>query len=152
MRTEHSSQEKPYEKYAWVILFLLSALLLVIILIVAGLEDHALEFQKDTGVAWEELMAAYPGVAASYTLNLRLLYVAYASLSLFSLVVSYFGLRPGHRWAWYALWLLPAALALTAILLASGRQPDVGAIYGAFAVVVVVGLLLPIRKFFPKQS
>jgi hypothetical protein len=152
MTTAHHSSERAYQKYAWVILLALSILLLVLILIVAGIEDHALEFQKDTGVAWDELMAAYPGVAAAYTLNLRLLYVGYASLPLFSLVVTYFGLRPGHRWAWYALWVLPAALTLTAILLASGRQPGVGAIYGSFAVVAVVGLLLSYRKFFPITS
>ncbi len=130
----------------------LGILLVVNILIVAGVEDHALEFKKDTGVAWDEFTAAYPGVAASYIQEQRLLYMGFASLALFALVITYFGFRQGHRWAWFAMWLLPITLTLAALLLSQSRRPEIGAFYGGFTGVAVIGLLLPIRKFFPKQS
>jgi hypothetical protein len=152
MTTARQSQEKAYQIYAWVILFLLSALLVVNIVIVAGVEDHAYEFQQDTGIKWQEFVAAYPGVADAYVLNQKLLYVGFTDMALFALIITYFGVRHGYRWAWFAMWLFAAALALTAILFGPSQRPDPGAVYAAFAVVTVIGLLLPIRKFFPKQS
>lgn len=150
MITAQQSQEKAYQKYAWVILFVLSILMVLNILIVAGVEDYATQFRLDTGVEWDEFTAAYPGVAAAYVLIQRLLYVGFVSLALFALFIAFFGFRQGHRWAWYGMWLLPAALLLTAILLAPSRQPELGAFYGGFTAVAVIGLLLPIRKFFSK--
>ena len=146
------SQERAYQKYAWVILFALGVLLVVNIVIVAGVEDHASEFQKDTGVTWQEFTAAYPGVANAYVLNQQLLYVGFTSLALFALIIIYFGFRQGQRWAWYAMWLLPAMLTLPAMLLSQSRRPEIGAFYGVFTIAAVIGLLLPIRKFFPQQS
>ncbi|MCC6192035.1 MAG: hypothetical protein IT318_23650 [Anaerolineales bacterium] len=152
MATARQSQVRAYQEYAWVILFLLSALLVVTTLIVAGVEDHAHEFQADTGATWVEFTAAYPGVADAYVLTQRLLYVGFISLALFALIITYFGVRQGHRWAWWAMWLLPAALVLTTLLFLQSRRPETGAVYGGFAAVAVIGLLLPIRKFVPGQS
>ena len=152
MTTVRQSQEKAYQKYAWLILVALSVLLVVNMVIVAGFEDHAAEFAKDTGTAWDTFATAYPGVAAAYTLNLRTLFVSFGSLGLFALVLSWFGLRQGQRWAWYGLWLLPITMALVTLLFAQSRRPELGAIYAGFAVLAAIGLLLPIRKFFPKAS
>ncbi len=145
-------QEKAYQRYAWVILFLLSTLLVVNIVVVAGLADHAHEFQEDTGIAWNEFATAYPDVASAYLLNQRLLYVGFTCLALFALLITYFGLRQGQHWAWFAMWLLAAALTLTAVLFNPSKRPDPGVVYAAFALVTVIALLLPIRKFFPHRS
>jgi ABC-type proline/glycine betaine transport system permease subunit len=152
MITARQSQEKAYQKHAWVILFALSILLVVNIVIVAGIADHANQFQRDTGIAWEEFVAAYPSVANAYVLNQRLLYVGFMSLALFALIITYFGFRQGHRWAWFAMWLFAAALGLTAILFTPSKRLDPGVVYAAYATVTVIGLLLPVRKFFPGQS
>jgi cytochrome bd-type quinol oxidase subunit 2 len=151
MKTTQALPEKAYEKYAWVILVLLSILLVVNIVIVAGVADHASEFQEDTGVTWQQFTAAYPGVANAYLLNQQLLYVGFIGLALFALIITYFGVRHGHRWAWFATWVFAAALALTAILFNPSKRPDPGVVYAAFAAVTVIGLLLPIREFFPRQ-
>ena len=151
MMTAHQPIEKAYQKYAWVIPFLVSALLVVNIVIVAGIADHANEFQEDTGVTWQEFATAYPGVANAYALNQQLLFVGFASLALFALIITYFGFRQGHRWAWFAMWLLAATLTLTAILFSPSKRLDPGVVYAAFAAVTILGLLLPIRKFFPKR-
>ena len=151
MTTAHPSQERAYQKYAWVILFVLGILLVVNIVVVA-FESGATQFNEDTGAAWDEFATVYPGVAAAYTLDQRLLLVGFASLALFSLVITWCGLRQGQRWAWVALWLLPIAFAVTAILATQGRRSELPVLYGGLALVAVIGLLLPIRKFFRQQS
>jgi hypothetical protein len=153
MTTERQSQEKIYQRYAWVILFLLSALLTVNIVFVAVFEDHPSEFEKDTGATWSAFTSAYPGVAAAYTFQQHLVYAAFASLALFALLTSYFGLRKGYRWAWLTSWLLPATLILTTLLFfLQSRQPGVGFVYGTYTLVSVIALLLHGRKILSKHS
>lgn len=153
MTTEHQSQEKAYRKYAWVILSLLSVLLMMNIIFVALFEDHPSEFEKDTGATWSAFTSAYPGIAAAYTFQQHLVYAAFVSLALFALLTSYFGLRKGYRWAWFSLWLLPATLILTTLLFfLQSRQPGVGFVYGTYALISIVALLLPSRKILSKQS
>ena len=147
--TTPAPHEKFYQKYAWIILFLLSALLVVNIVIVAGVVDRASEFQDDTGVTWQELSTAYPGVADAYVRNQQLLFLGFGNLGLIAMIVTYFSVRQRQRWAWFAMWLLATTLALTALLFGPFRRPDPGAFYAAFAAIMAIGLLLPIRKFFP---
>ena len=153
MITNHQSQEKSYQKYAWVILFLLSILLAVNIVLVAFVEDHPSEFEKDTGATWNVFMSAYPGVADAYVFQQHLIYALFASLALFALFTSYFGLRKGDRWAWLSLWLLPVMLIPTSLLFfLQSRQPVIGFIYGFFALISIIALLLPGRKTLSRQS
>ncbi|MCC7451763.1 MAG: hypothetical protein IT324_30420 [Anaerolineae bacterium] len=152
MTTVHQSPEKAYQRYAWVILFLLGILLVVNIVVVAGVEDHVHEFQEDTGTAWNEFAAAYPSVADAYVQNQRLLFLCFASVALFAVIITYFGFRNGNRWAWYAMWLLPATLTVTTIWMIPARQTELPILYGGFTLVAVIGLLLPIRKFFPREG
>lgn len=151
MTTTKSTHEKAYQKYAWILLFVVGILLALNILLVATFFTGPEQFEADTGVAWDEFSQVYPGVATAYILEQRLAYVGFASLALLALVITCFGFRKGHRWAWYAMWLLPATLALAVGLLVLSEQPEIGAYYGVFVVVTVIGLLLPIRKFFPKN-
>jgi hypothetical protein len=150
MTSTNATTEKAHQRYAWIFLFVLEILLALNILIVIVESEGPAIFEADTGVAWAEFAAAYPTVATAYRLEQRLAYMGYLSLALFALFVTYFAFRQGRRWAWYALWVLPGTLALTAVLLALSDQPGLGAYYGGFAIVVLIGLLLPIRIFFPK--
>jgi hypothetical protein len=70
-------------------------------------------------------------------------------MALFALVVTYFGYHQGHRWAWFAMWLLPIMLTLATLVLSQSRRPEISVFYGVIAILDVIGLLLPIRKFFP---
>jgi len=63
----------------------------------------------------------------------------------FGLAIILTGFRWGERWAWYALWYYPIFFALH--IVAFGTF----VIDGVLALICVLSLLLPYRKFFPKH-
>lgn len=144
------SSEKAYQKYAWIILFGISILLVLnmLFLFFAPVSDI---FESDTGVSWAEFSTDYPNVANAYLLEQRLLYAGFLGIALFGVIITFGAFRKGHRWAWYAMWVFPATLTLTAILLAFHDQMGISIFYIVFILVSVIGLLLPYRKFFPKD-
>ncbi len=75
--------------------------------------------------------------------------VGYASFGLLAGVIAAIPYRSGERWSWYAMWIFPIGLALTtAIFLINASEP--GYFYGVVTLVTIIGMLLPLRKFFPK--
>lgn len=146
--TDQQLADKIYQRYAWLILFVLCIFLILnmLFLFVAPVEEI---FEMDTGVAWSEFSTDYPDVASEYLLEQRLLYTAFLGIALFGLVIAFGGFRKGQRWAWYTMWVFPATLILTVIVLALHGQPEIGAFYVVFVVIALLGLLLPFRKFFP---
>ncbi len=146
---EHTNGEKGYQRHAWLILFILEILLLLNLLFVIAVAEGPDNFQADTDVSWVEFSQTYPSVATAYLLEQRGFLSVYVGLTLLALIVTFFAFREGNRWAWYALWIFPATVTLTAVLFALSEEPDLAAYYGIYAVVVVVVLLLPIRRFFP---
>ena len=70
--------------------------------------------------------------------------------------VAWTGFRRGERWAWYALLTLPLLNILifvvmyTSVDFAAGVLPPPLLSAPVFLAITVVGLLLPIRRFFPK--
>jgi len=75
------------------------------------------------------------------------------SWSLFLLAITLTGYRKGEKWAWYAMWLAPAVLVCQAILDATFLG-DVNQMLKWIPItsIALFGLLLPYRKFFPKQT
>jgi hypothetical protein len=72
--------------------------------------------------------------------------------SLFIIAITLTGYRKGEKSAWYAMWLAPAVLVCQAIFDAV-YLGDVNEVlkWIPITTISVVGLLLPYRKFFPKQ-
>lgn len=164
MITAHPSQEKAYQKYAWVILFVLG-----LIIALFGLGDIPMggssfesgegpTLQGITGLTWQELRAESPHAAAMLDYLVRAGGANLLVLGLFGMAVSWTGFRRGERWAWYAMWLWPVWFALVVLLLMSVyKLPGPGVpppfVSGpVFLILSVLALLLPYRKFFPKQS
>ncbi len=56
--------------------------------------------------------------------------------------------RRFERWAWFTTWILPAGLALPAII---ESNPAIVIFYSAVSALLVLGLLLTMRDFFQKQ-
>lgn len=149
MSVKSGPPEKIYQKHAWLILFVLAVLLTLntAFILVRGTDPAV--FEMDTGVAWAEFSSAYPTVATFVTLMERLLAAGLMGFGVFAAIVTILKYRTGERWAWYTMWLLPGMLALLATLLYLHDQAYVGVYYAGATVIAVLGLLLPIRKFFP---
>lgn len=84
--------------------------------------------------------------ATDEVLQLRMQGTAVLGMVLFSLFITYGGFRLGQRWAWYALWYWPVFFILH-IMAFDTWIPDL-----PLAILSGIALLLPYRRFFPRES
>lgn len=148
-------EERAYEKFAWVIPFAMGLFFLVSMVatlfypMILTEAEHAVE--SLTGSTFSQLAASSPGVANYIYYLIRILAIFSAGLGAFFMVVSATAYRKGEAWAWYLTWVVPVLflLDLSNDYLAFGYV-DFGSM--VIAAIVVVGLLLPYRKFFPRDQ
>ena len=145
--------ERIYEKYAWVVLFALGLLWVVVGFVQAFFPDGLAEndAQLITGMSWDRLKALSPDASDLVSWLYGAMGMLKMSWSFFVLAITLTGYRKGEKWAWYTLWLVPILLVSSAIFNAS----FVGDVYQMLewipiTTVTLLGLLLPYRKFFPK--
>jgi hypothetical protein len=103
-------------------------------------------------VPWVEFSGEYPTIATVVVVAERLSATGYLGMALFTTIVSFFGLRKGERWSWYALWIFPIVYGLGVAQMFQHEQIVFGLAYGVVTVLAVIGLLLPMRKIFLKDS
>ena len=139
-----SRHEKAYEKYAWILVVLSGVIALPLAVTHILFGGHI--FQTGTG---------YPQAALN-------------DLSMAERVVGAFGLpyavlqigvganafRTGERWAWFVLLSVPLGAAINSYLDATVGVPVIGAvvIFFLYGGLTLIGLLLSIRRFFPKKQ
>ena len=148
-------KEKAYEKYAWVIPFVMGLFFLVSMaatflfpVILTGAEGAV---QSLTGSTFSQLAASSPGVANYVYYLIRILAIFSAGLGAFFAVVSATAYRKGEAWAWYLTWVVPVLFVLDAVNdYYAFRYVDVSSV--VIAAILVAGLLLPYRKFFPSKQ
>jgi len=88
--------------------------------------------------------------ASGSPLYLRAIGVASIGMGLFGLLITTIAYRRRERWAWFALWYYP--VFWTAHLV-GGLPPGKEHIHQiVFIVVLLLGLLLPVREFFPRRG
>lgn len=136
---------KPTQRAGWIILFVLSILMAANSLFFGLMGVTPEIFEIDTGVAWSDFAADYPTVATHLDLAERLNGSGYFGVMLFAAMVTFFGLRRGERWAWYALWIFPGVLSLGAAWFFTHNQAGIGFFYSGAAAVALLGLLLSAR-------
>jgi LPXTG-motif cell wall-anchored protein len=152
MSTTNPMTGKVSQNYGWIHLFLVASIQTLTILLLAVFSGPD-TFQADTGIAWTELSSAYPSVATQFSMAQQSSLVTTLAVGLFSLAVTYFAFRSGQRWAWFAMWILPASMILGNVSLAqTENQAGIAVLVGAFILLAVAGLLLSYRKFFQKQA
>lgn len=140
--------ERLYERYAWLVMAGLAVLLsLGAVAMMATGADPPMQFESDTGVQWAQFAAAYPSVATLVSLEDLLLGASFAGLGALTAIISATKLRAGERWAWSVLWIFPAILIITAVLMISHDQAYVAYYYIGAAAVATLALILPARKF-----
>ncbi len=144
-------QEKFHEKHAWVLLFALSLFIAATaaVGIISGIDRT--DFEQSTNLTWDEMKTLNPTVSDYVQRVIWLNGVAYLGLGLIAAVLSWTAYRRGEPYAWFAMWVLPLALAVSAAVFAV-EDSDLAYYYGGYTLIAVVGLLLPYRKFFPGRS
>jgi hypothetical protein len=81
---------------------------------------------------------------------LRAIGVASIGMGLFGLLITTIAYRRRERWAWFALWYYP--VFWTAHLV-GGLPPGKDHVHQVvFIVLSLLGLLLPVREFFPRRG
>jgi hypothetical protein len=100
-------------------------------------------------MTFDQLATTNPGFA-----NFVLFVYRYYAEAIFlggflTLAISLTAYRRGERWSWYAFWLLPITVVLQII---DEYSVAISPTYYVFLIVVLAGLILPYRKFFPKKQ
>jgi len=83
-------------------------------------------------------------VGLMFVLDDPVLFMGYAVFNLYAFLVIAIPFRRCEKWAWYATWILPIGLAISAALAA---DPNIMPFYYAVAAACVLGLLLTMRDF-----
>jgi hypothetical protein len=84
-------------------------------------------------------------IGLMFVLDNRVLFMGYAAFNLYALLVIAIPFRRCEKWAWYATWILPIGLAVSAAL---AGDSNITPFYDAVAAACVLGLLLTMRDFF----
>ena len=134
-------QGRGLARWSRIVLLVLSGLLTLIGPYILAFPVDPDDFGFTTGVVWEEFSASDPEVAAYLAREARLLAIGYLGFALFAVAIVWSRLRLGDPWAARVLWILPAVLALTAVVFLFSAGLRLAIIYGAMAVVTAAALL-----------
>jgi len=142
---------KAYERYAWIIFFVYGLLPVMIapIHLLSGLPPDPPSPEGMTGLTLAAMDAQIPGILgyiSSISVQLFNFMLAMGVLVMAIAAVPY---RKGEKWAWYAFWILPINVV---IQLANSRGGFLWQLDLAFIFVLLAGLFMPYRKFFPRQQ
>jgi len=141
---------KPYERYAWVVLFVFGLLDVIAAGIgLLGIPPNPPSAEGTTGRSLSQISAQVPGISdyiASLSRQLGNFMLGSGVLIMAIALIPY---RRGERWAWYVSWIL---LILVTIQLLNSNFGYLWQLDLAFAVIVVVAQALPFRMFFPKHA
>jgi hypothetical protein len=147
--------EKIYEKYAWIIFLVIGVMVLA-----AGI-PHMLGINTDpalvatiSGQTVDEIKLSNPMFFSLYNLYFSGGGLSDLGFAFFLIVISLFAYRQGQKWAWYAFWFVPVyflAWILISLPLPTEAKSSLFPPLIIFIVLSLVGLFLPVRKFFPKN-
>ena len=97
------------------------------------------------------LVATCPWIAGSYDLGLlRAIGISTTGMGFFGTLITLVSFRRKEKWAWFILWYYPVFWTLHLML---GLPPGKDHIHQiVFIVISVLGLILPFRQFFPRET
>jgi hypothetical protein len=145
--------DKVYEKYAWVIFTVIGLLIFV------GGAPHTLGNNSNpdvvesfVGMTTSEFKASNQNFYDVYDYYFRGGGWSDMGFGFFVIVISATLFRKGDRFAWYILWSVPVFfLGHAAIALNFGQPTSLFIPFlTVFVILSLLGLVLPVRKYFPK--
>lgn len=139
-----------YAKHAWLIIFVYALLSVIASPInLLGAPPNPPSPERETGLSLDQMDARMPGLRGYISAISRQLGNFLLGMAVLLMGIAAVPYRKGERWAWLVCWILPVNLVIQiANSLSAGGflwQVDL-----AFLLVVLAGLLLPFRRFFPK--
>ena len=159
-------KEKAYEKHAWKLLFAMGVVLLVLgVPQLFGVHPDPIHEERILGMTIEELEASDPRGYDLFVFNVIAGGLLFLGFAILVMAISATAYRRGEKWAWYALWSIPALFigfmtlwinagaTLTVLALVGGRGvlQEGLPFFELLLILSLLGLLLPYRKFFPKS-
>lgn len=145
--------EKAYERHAWILLFAIGVLILVSAVPHAlGVNTDPATAERIVGMTLSELETSNPRFFDLYIFYFRFGGLSDLGFAFLITTISVTAYRRGEKWAWYVFWSLPAFfMGSTAIVLSIGSTLSLLLPLTLFVILSLLGLLLPYRKFFPKN-
>lgn len=104
------------------------------------------------GTTWEQLMVTDPGLAGYLTQLFVFVGASFTVVGILLAAISATAFRQGERWAWYTLWALPPLYVMVIVVDYMSRFPHLWQFYSIPLALVLVGLLLSIRRVFPRGT
>lgn len=135
-----------YRRGAWVLVFVLGAMLAVFGAFVLFTPVDANDFEAETGVEWSVHAAEQPDVASYLEREARLLGAVTVGFGLVTAALASSLLRAGNRTSWSIAWILAATLALTAVVFFASGASALGSFYVGAAALAAVGIGLSPRS------
>jgi hypothetical protein len=143
-------KERTYEKYSWILILIPISVLFVFAL--GGL------IYGYTNMAPSNLVSAEvsPSTSSITLLNYFARLNAWSTISLAALIifVTLTSFRKGKQWAWYVnLWMFASSLVAGELeVMGGGHYRNNDLLSLVFDILILSGLFLPFRKFFPKNQ
>jgi len=145
-----SVPEAAYRKYAWVIIFVLGFLTAISSPIgLLGIPPNPPSPEGTTGLTLDQMAARIPGIKAYVGSIATQLGNFMLVMGVLIMGIAAIPFRKGERWAWYVCWVLPV---FDVIQLVNSNFGFLWQVDFVFIFVILAGLLLPYRKFFPKNQ
>jgi hypothetical protein len=149
-----ATNEKVYEKYAWIIPFAIGLIFLpAAVPHMLGVNTDPSLVEDIIGMTEDEFEDAHPTFFDLYTFYLSGGGLSDLGVAFFIITISLTAYRRGEKWAWYAFWFIPAFfLGFVAINFSIDAGPSLLLPLTLFVILSLLGLLLPYRKFFPSKT
>lgn len=164
-------KERTYEKYAWVILFVLSVFWVIrgLLAIFLGGAIFDIGLHALTGKGWNQLLVQSPALATFINGSQYEGGAFMVGFGLFGMAISSTSYRRGERAAWYTSWVMALVVFIVFPIALGANTPfatvgppqgqtveggpiaPIAAAYSVLILLTLLGLILPYRKFFPKN-
>lgn len=149
--TKASTAEPFYQQFAWVILFAVGILVMVPgVLHFTGYNTDPATAEEIVGMSLSELEASNSPLFDLYAFYFRFGGLSDVGFGLLVAILAATAFREGRTWAWYTLWSVPVFFAAAIVLLYLYGLSILAPV--GFVILTILGLLLPIRKFFPTDQ
>ena len=146
-------KEKIYEKYAWIIFFLIGGMTLISgIFHGLGINSDPALVESIVGMTIDDLKISNSMFFDLYNFYFRSGGISDVGFAFLLIAISVTAYKRGEKWAWYTFWAIPAFF-LSFVGLSLNFEGSASLIPPLIVIIILslLGLILPFKKFFPSK-